>query len=329
MSNPRYPVYIPSKGRADIALTPRALDQIRVPYRIIVEEQQYHAYAASYPERKLLVLPRSYQEEYDTGDDLGTSVSVGPGAARNFARDHSLSEGYPWHWTMDDNIDCFGRLHQNVRRRSGDGMIFAAMEDFCSRYLNIGMAGPEYTMFLPSREGRKSPFQVNRRIFSCQLTNNATGVRYRSRYNDDLAVAIELLKAGWCTVKFTAFWQSKKGTQRMPGGCTTDLYQDGTLLKSQSIVRQYPDIVKLTRRYGRWHHQADFSRFENMRLIRDPAWTPPEVNPYQNLGIVPNPNFRRPLNPKGLTEIVNVLSDEHAARPAAPWKGNKRPAGNR
>lgn len=35
---PDFPVFIPSKSRADTATTPRHLDEIGVPYRIIVEE---------------------------------------------------------------------------------------------------------------------------------------------------------------------------------------------------------------------------------------------------------------------------------------------------
>lgn len=321
---PRFPVYIPSKSRADIAMTPRVLDRMGVPYRIIVEAQQADAYAAAYPRERLLILPRSYQEEYDTGDDLGATRGVGPGPVRNFALDHAASEGHPWCWTMDDNINCFGRLNRNVRQRVGDGMIFHAMEEFCLRYSNIGCAGPQYSMFLPSREKRVSPYSLNCRIFSCQLMRTDTGVRWRSRYNDDLAFTIELLKAGWCTVLFQAFWQEKKATQRLPGGCTEELYQDGTREKSMAIARQYPDLVRVVRRYGRWHHSADLSRFRGMGLIRDPGYVPPPVSPYRTV-VVPNPDFRRALNPEGLTGVVNSLSPEHAARSTAPWKGG-RPA---
>jgi len=322
-SRPRFPVYIPSRSRADIAMTPRVLDRMNVPYRIIVEEQQHRAYAAAYPAGKLLILPRSYMEEFDTGDDLGLSLPVGPGAARNFAHDHAEAEGHPWLWTMDDNINAFGRLHQNVRRRAGDGLIFHAMETFSLRYTNIGMAGPQYMMFLPSREKRSAPFSLNKRMFSCQLTRTGTGVRWRSRYNDDVAVTIELLKAGWCTVLFDAFWQEKKATQRMPGGCTEELYADGTLIKSQSIARQYPEFVRVERRFERWHHVLDLSSFTDMHLIRDPSVTV-EGSRYQ-VRSIPNPSFRVPLQPDGLTAVVNELDAEHAARKTAPWKGG-RPA---
>jgi TET-Associated Glycosyltransferase len=311
--DPRFPVYIPSKNRADVATTPRRLELMRVPYKIIVEQAQYGDYAANYHPDRLLVLPPEYQRDYHTGDDLGDTRSKGPGPARNFAWDHAMSLGYDWHWVMDDNINCWGRLHANQRIRAASGWIFAAMEDFCLRYTNVGMAGPEYMMFLPSREARKHPYSLNKRIFSCNLIRNEVTPRWRGRYNEDLDLSIMVLRAGWCTVKFTAFWQEKRATQRIRGGNTEDFYAKeggggiGTLAKSQLAAAMHPDIVKVVWKFNRWHHEADFSEFEDMHLIRDPAWQPPEVNPYQ-IRRVPDPNFRRPLNgravaPRGDTRL--------------------------
>ena len=69
--NPRWPLYIPSKSRADTATTPRFLDHIKVPYRLVIEEQQYDSYNEYFADPKLLVLDKTYQDEYDTFDDLG------------------------------------------------------------------------------------------------------------------------------------------------------------------------------------------------------------------------------------------------------------------
>jgi len=37
--NPKYPVYIISKGRADTRLTAKALENLGVPYSIVIEPQ--------------------------------------------------------------------------------------------------------------------------------------------------------------------------------------------------------------------------------------------------------------------------------------------------
>ena len=39
--NPKYPIYIVSKGRADTRLTAKALEAMEVPYYIVVENQEY------------------------------------------------------------------------------------------------------------------------------------------------------------------------------------------------------------------------------------------------------------------------------------------------
>lgn len=289
----QFPVYIPSKSRATIALTPHALDAMGVPYRIIIEEPQYAAYRDVFGASRLLVLPREYVESYDPLMPLGPDESRGSGPARNFAWEHSMSEGHEWHWIIDDNIRGFYRLHQNRKRYAGDGMIFTAMEDFSTRYTNLGASGPEYDFFAPAREPRPQPFILNRKIFSCILLRNDTGLRWRGRYNEDLLLCIALLRAGWCTVHFLAFLQKKIPTQKMGGGNTEAFYgSEGTLAKSLLAVRQYPDIVTLTKRWGRWHHKVDWSEFENLRLIRRPDWQPPPENPYRTR-TVPRPPPRK------------------------------------
>ena len=44
-NNPQFPIYIPSKSRADSRLTSKALETMNVPYFIIVEKEQYNEYA--------------------------------------------------------------------------------------------------------------------------------------------------------------------------------------------------------------------------------------------------------------------------------------------
>ena len=38
---------------------------------------------------------------------------------------------------MDDNINGFYRFNKNLKVPVGDGAIFAAMEDFSDRYVNV------------------------------------------------------------------------------------------------------------------------------------------------------------------------------------------------
>ena len=146
-SENRYPVYIVSKGRYTNMLTNRALNRLGVPFRVIVEEQEFDEYAKVVGAENLLILPKKYKEEYEVLDDLGLTKSTGPGPARNFAWDHSISEGHAWHWVLDDNIDDFHRLHRNTKCFFRTNVNFVATEDFIDRYENVAITGFNYSCF--------------------------------------------------------------------------------------------------------------------------------------------------------------------------------------
>jgi hypothetical protein len=269
--NPRFPVYIVSKGRADSRLTSRFLERMSVPYHIIVEAQEFDAYAAVIDPKKILVLPAEYQDGYDTFDKLGATKSRGPGPARNFAWEHSISVGAEWHWVVDDNIRGFCRMNNNVKLLVTDGTIFVCMEDFALRYKNIVMAGPNYWMFLP-RKRFKRPLTLNTRIYSCNLIRNDLPFRWRGRYNEDTDLSLRMLKAGWCTVLFNAFVQIKAPTQTVKGGCDTDFYKkEGTKAKSEMLYRMHPDVTKLVWKFRRYHHSIDYKPFAGLKLVPKPG----------------------------------------------------------
>lgn len=144
---PRHPVYIVSKGRWMNGLTSKALDVMGVPYKIVVERQEYSNYAVIEGSGNLLVLPQRYLDRYDTCDELGDMKGKGPGAARNFAWDHAYEQGATYHWVMDDNLDAFHRLNRNTKYECESPAIFRAAEDFIERYNNVAIAGFNYYSF--------------------------------------------------------------------------------------------------------------------------------------------------------------------------------------
>jgi hypothetical protein len=238
-------------------------------------------YAAVINPAKVLVLDKRYQRDYDTFDELGDGKSKGPGAARNFAWDHSIENGFPWHWVMDDNITYFYRMNRNQKIRCGDGTLFRCMEDFCLRYSNLSMAGPNYAMFAP-RKIKMPPFVANTRIYSCNLIRNDVPYRWRGRYNEDTDLSLRMLKDGWATVQFNAFLQNKLATQKVRGGNTEEFYaKEGTLPKSQMLVAMHPDVSRLVWKFGRWHHHVDYRPFRNNLLrLRPDAQVAEGVNDY-------------------------------------------------
>ena len=264
--NPRYPVYIISKGRWKSRLTSKALEGMQVSYHIVVEPQEYDSYAAVIDSTKILVLPFS-------------NLGEGSIPARNWVWEHSISIGAERHWILDDNIAWFARIHRNKKIKIDNGVCFAVVEDFVDRYSNIGLAGLQYEMFVPAIK-QCPAYLLNTRVYSCILIQNDISYRWRGRYNEDTDLSLRVLKDGWCTFLIQAFVAKKIATMKMKGGNTEELYKldnkDGRLLMAQSLQRQHPDVVTITRKWGRWQHQVDYRPFRKNRLRLKPGVVIPQ-----------------------------------------------------
>lgn len=279
--NPKYPVYIVSKSRWDTRLTSKALEEMKVPYFIVVEESQYQDYCNVIDKEKVLILPQKYLDEYDTFDDFGDTKSKGPGAARNFAWDHSISLGAFRHWVMDDNIKSFQRLNRNLMIKCTTGAIFRASEDFVDRYENVYISGFNYDFFAQSKE-KHPPYLLNTRIYSCLLIQNDIPYRWRGRYNEDTDLSLRVLKDGFCTLQFYTFLQEKAQTQTLKGGNTEAFYaKEGTLPKSEMLEKMHPDVARVVWRFNRWHHHVDYKPFKkNLLKKKQGIVIPAGINEY-------------------------------------------------
>lgn len=262
--NPKYPVYVISKGRWESRLTIKALEACNIPYHVVIEPQEHAQYAAVVDPKKILVLPFS-------------NLGQGSIPARNWVWEHSIAAGAARHWILDDNIVCFMRFNRNLKVPVSSGNIFAAMEDFVDRFVNVPMAGPNYKMFASRKSGNIPPFTHNTRVYSCILLANNVPHRWRGRYNEDTDLSLRFLKDGFCTFLFNAFLAEKSVTMTMKGGNTDELYAgDGRLLMAQSLQQQHPDVVKITRKWGRWQHQVDYRPFKSNRPILRPGVVIPD-----------------------------------------------------
>lgn len=301
--NPRFPIFIVSKGRWESRMSARYLDAMGVGYRVIVEQSELLDYAAVIDPAKLIVLDPAYQRDYDACMELRDGESRGSGPARNFAWDTAEREGARWHWTIDDNIRGWYRLHGNLKVPMADGTGFRAMEDFCDRFENVAMGGPNYFMFAPTR-ARLNPITLNTRIYSCNLIRTDLPFRWRARYNEDTDLSLRLLKAGWTTVLFNAFLQDKMNTQTMKGGNTDVLYAAGTLAKSRMIADLHPDVARVVTRFGRDHHYVDYTPFADQLPRLKPGVAIPDEP--DNYGLV-------------LEELLDGEWVERGERPTWAW----------
>ena len=296
---PKFPLYIPSKGRHHYMMTSKHLTKMKVRHFVVVEPSELDAYrdAARGLLADVIPLDMSYKDTYDLCDGLGHSKSTGSGPARNYIWDHAIAAGHEWHWVMDDNIAGFFRFNRNLKVPCKAASFWDAMEDFALRYENVAMAGPNYFKFVARKEIHP-PIITNTRIYSCNLIRNDVPSRWRGRYNEDVILSLDMLKAGWSTIQFNAFLQDKVTTQRMRGGNSEEFYfQEGTAAKSQMLAEVHPDVSKVVWKFGRWHHHVDYSPFKSNKLIRRAdAAIPAGMNEYgmvlQDVGEPPPLNTR-------------------------------------
>ena len=256
---PRYPVYIPSKGRAEHCYTARFLTKDICPFSLVVEPQEQDEYRRRFPDAQILVLPWNDHRDADGNRD-------GLIAVRNWIKQEATAAGHERHWQIDDNCTAIFRIYEGRKIDCPAGVALAAAEDFADRYENVAIAGLNYEMFV----GKQAlfpypgipPFTLNCHVYSCTLVLNSIPHRWRLRYNDDTDLCLQVLADGWCIVQVNAFVVKKMRTMTVKGGNTDALYQgDGRLDMARMLQRAWPGVVKVNRRFGRPQHIIDWTKY--------------------------------------------------------------------
>lgn len=242
---PRYPIFVPTKGRYATPYTIRTFERIGLDFKAVIEEQEYDLYARSIGERNLLVLPHR---------DKGLVPT------RNWIWDYAANLGVERFWTFDDNIDGLYRLNHNLKVSVRSAATLCAIEDFTDRYENVAISGMNYFMFA-KRKDKLPPFITNTRVYSNMLIKTAIPFRNEGFYNDDTDLCLRVLKAGWCTVQFNAFLIYKMTTMTVKGGMTPHYQGDGRLKMAQELKAKHPDVTTVSFKFGHWQHHVDYSGF--------------------------------------------------------------------
>ena len=234
---PRYPIYIPSKGRADILMTAQMFDADGVNYRVVVEPSQVELYKAF--RDRLLVLPE---------DSKGLVYS------RNWIKQHSISEGHARHWQFDDDIRRIIRINKGHKISAASNVAICAMEDFVDRYENVALSSFNSQFFVPLDSNNAPPFYLNMRCYTVFLMLNSLPNTWRHRFNEDTDMTLQVLADGWCTVLFNAFTIETPGTMSFKGGQTDIYVNDGRLHMARQLERVWPYVVTTKRRFKRPQH---------------------------------------------------------------------------
>lgn len=245
---PRYPVFIPSKGRADRLLTAKLFTRDEVPFKIVVEPNEVPAYARHWGEESLLVLPEN---------------NKGLVYSRNWIKRHSTALGHERHWQFDDDIKRMIRLHKGARLKCPTGTALAIAEDFTDRYENVALTSFNSWFFVPvsgTHANDWKPFVLNTRCYTVFLVSNALPNYWRGRYNEDTDMSLQVLAAGMCTILFNAFLIDTPTTMAAPGGqmvSAAGSYQgDGRLKMARDLEREWPGVVSVKRKFRRAQHEV-------------------------------------------------------------------------
>ena len=271
---PYYSINILSYNRYqdERRLTVKALEEMKIKYNIFVEPDEFEEYK-KVCSGNVIKLPDNYH-----------NYGQGGVPARNFIKWYStniLNETK--HWILDDNIEGFYRFHMNRRIKILGGCIFRSVEQFCLRYINIGVAGFNYFCMMPEITQNKPPINFNRKAYSCLLiTNNLDN--WEGIYNEDIDICLRLLKKGYVNLEFQHILINKMESGTIKGGNTNTIYEDNTQTNKEDVkqmgykkkvdylINKHPDIkIQYKELKGKkYHHNVDYSSFENNQLVVNP-----------------------------------------------------------
>ena len=206
-----FPVFVPSRGRADIATTPKLLDASRIPYTLVVEPHEESDYRAAFPTADILVLPESHQ---------------GVTYVRQFILDYAREEGYSFYWQLDDNITEFRKCGNGKSAPTDARSVLSAIEGIANRYENVALAAADYQQFAFRSE---KEFSVNTRAYCCVLTRADTGVNYRPELEmkEDFDFCVQHLAQGWCTLLVHTWAMDKVAMGQNKKGGLSEKYRAG------------------------------------------------------------------------------------------------------
>ena len=241
--NPKYPIYVISKGRYDTCHTAKFLIRDKVDFKLVVEPQEEKQYRQKYG-KHVVVLPFS-------------NLGQGSIPARNWCWEDAKKNGHFRHWILDDNIRGIKRSYKGKRINTKSQPAFLSVEEFTDRYENIAIAGLNYSMFVV---GNNPPFYHNVHVYSFLLIRNDLPNRWRGGYNEDTDLCLQVLSDNWCTVLINVFCCEKLRTMTMKGGNSDELYKgDGRLKMANSLKRVWPRVVSVNRRFQRPQHMIAFN----------------------------------------------------------------------
>lgn len=230
----QYPIYIPSKGRWDNNLTAPLLDSFGLKYFLVVEDNEYNNYVQSFGANKVLKL---------NGSNFGCVAH-----ARNFIKNHALINGHEYHWQLDDDVDRIYYHSGGIELSNDVDFVLSNVEKFINKYKNVGASSLSANTF---GKLATKPYSLNNLPYTVALIRFDLPYQYTSGMNEDTDFAFQILSSGyWCTIRFSAFLFSWKGTGTRKGGYTEIYANDGREKRQRALLKKWPQMnMKMINKY--------------------------------------------------------------------------------
>lgn len=216
-------IYIPSKGRANRCFTAICLKANGIPFKIVVEPQDYEDYLKEYSKEELVTLD---------ANNKGLSYS------RNFIKRYSLSKGEERHWQLDDDISYFVKRENDKNSKINPINIFNEIEEDTLKYKNVKVSGLRDVVFAWTQKVDRS---VNKLIASAFLVENDTTINWSDNMIEDIDYCIQVLERGYCTLIYNRLAYQKKPNNKDLGGQAGFNYERLNI----NLVNKYPNYFKL------------------------------------------------------------------------------------
>ncbi len=225
-----YPIYIPTKGRADTAVTISTLSDSNLHFYIVVEKEDFAAYKEStrfqLGDNNIVVLPKSNQ---------------GIAYARNHCKQHAKGFGHKYHWQMDDNIKGFYERVDNKNIKTGAAEALEAVEGIVMQYKNIGIAGLAHRAFAFSAT---KDVNINKQCYMCVLVNNDLDFEWRKSIPEDTDYSLQVLfTKKFCTMVFNRVMIDKTATGGKGGNTEIEYGNNGRLERMQRFCKLWQGKV--------------------------------------------------------------------------------------
>lgn len=226
----KYHIYIPSKGRAHNCVTAKILQEDGLDFTIMVEPQDYKAYAEYFDKSVLFKMKKNDQ---------------GIAYARNQALELSRKRKEKGHWQMDDDIRKFMERVDNKNVKVSPSKSVAACEKTFDKYENLGMIAHRYTSFAFAQ---KTKFGVNQNPCSSFLLRNDLEAEWHKGTVVDADFALQVLHDGWTTLIANRELIDTIPPMKQAGGLTDSEYAgDGRFNRFTQLAQDWPGCFTVKR----------------------------------------------------------------------------------